>query len=116
MHHATYRGSGGIALRILNLGTRLGLWSASLLRRFTFGVRGPTYLLEKRLNGAWNQSGRGGEQKKSHNYPDRSAHSLVPILTELPRRLMSQCTYTCVLLPGYEMGSIEALAGSMCHS
>jgi hypothetical protein len=61
----TYWGSGGIAPRILDLGTRWR-WVVS----FTFQPLCPQgkslcYPLDRRLSGPQNHSGRGGEEKNS---------------------------------------------------
>jgi hypothetical protein len=68
-HHAikTYRGSGGIAPRILDLSTRWR-WVTS----FTLYPQGksPRYRLDRRLGGSQSRSGRGGEEKTSQPLPE----------------------------------------------
>jgi hypothetical protein len=50
----------------------------------------PQYLMDRRRDGIQSRSGCGGEEKKyltcpcPESNPDRPAHSLVTILTELP--------------------------------
>jgi hypothetical protein len=56
----TYWGSGGIGTRILNLSTRWR-WAVSLTPRSLH----PRYLLDRRLGGSQNRSGRSGEEKNS---------------------------------------------------
>jgi hypothetical protein len=65
----TYCGSGCIAARILNLGTRWGGWLASRLGRFTPQEKRPRYQLDRRLGGPQSRSGRGGEEKNSQSQP-----------------------------------------------
>jgi hypothetical protein len=62
-------GSGGIAPRILVLGTRWR-WVVSFTPRplYPEGKR-PCFSLEKRLGGPQSRSGRGGEEKNSHPPP-----------------------------------------------
>jgi hypothetical protein len=61
----TYWGSGGIAPRILDLGTR---WRrvVSLTPQLIYPkVKSPWYPLDRRLGGPQSRSGRGGEEKNS---------------------------------------------------
>jgi len=67
----TYWGSGSIAPRILNLGTR-------------WGKPPPPYPVDGMLSGPRSRSGRGGWEWN----PGRSSHSLATILTELPGLLI----------------------------
>jgi len=62
----TYWGSGGIARMILNLGTR---WRCvvNFTPRPMYPRRKPRYPRDRRLDGSQSQSGRGGEEKKSHH-------------------------------------------------
>jgi hypothetical protein len=62
--HADVLGSGGIAPRILDLGTRWGEWSAPRSSRFI-----PRYPLDRRLGGPQSRSGRGGEETNSQPPP-----------------------------------------------
>jgi hypothetical protein len=63
-HHAvkTYRGSGGIAPRILILGIRWS-WAVSFTSRSLYlQGKSPWYPLDRRLGGPQNRSGRGNER------------------------------------------------------
>jgi hypothetical protein len=87
----TYLGSGGIAPRIINLGTRWRWVVSSKPRPLYPQGKRPRYPLDRGLGGPRNRSGRGGEDKEiacwetNHELP---ARVLVPILTELPRFLI----------------------------
>jgi hypothetical protein len=60
-----YSGSGGIAPRILDLGTRLR-WVVSFTpRSFYPQGKSPWYALDRRLGGPQSRSGRDGEEKNS---------------------------------------------------
>jgi hypothetical protein len=64
-HHAmkTYCGSGGIAPRILDLGTRWR-WVVIFIPRPLYPQgNSPWYPLDRRLGGPQSRSGRGGEEK-----------------------------------------------------
>jgi hypothetical protein len=65
----TYRGSGGIAPRILDLSTRWR-WVVSFtpLPLYPQG-KSPWYPLDRRLSGPESRSGRGGEEKNSQPPP-----------------------------------------------
>jgi hypothetical protein len=86
-----YWRSGGIAPRILNLGTSGGDWSASRPGRVKPRGMRPCYPLNKRLGGPQSWSGRGGDEQTPYHCPcqelnpGRPSISLVTILTELPR-------------------------------
>jgi hypothetical protein len=58
-HHAmkTYWGSGGVALRIINIGTRWRRVASFTLRSLYLG-----YPLDRKLGGPQSRSGRGGEE------------------------------------------------------
>jgi hypothetical protein len=83
-------GSGGIVPRILDLGTRWR-WVVSFTSRPLYPQgKSPWYPLDRRLGGPQSRSGRGGEEKNSQTpsgieplNPDRPAHSLVVIPTDL---------------------------------
>jgi hypothetical protein len=70
-HHAmkTYWGSGGIAPRILDLGTKWR-WVVSFMPRPLYSQgKSPRYPLDRRLGGPQSRSGRGGEDKNSQLPP-----------------------------------------------
>jgi hypothetical protein len=70
-HHdmKTYWGSGGIAPRILDLGTRW-MWVVSFTPQPLYRQgKSPWYLLYRRLVGPQNHSGHGGEEKNSQPPP-----------------------------------------------
>jgi hypothetical protein len=70
-HHAmkTYYGSGGIASRILDLGTRWR-WVVSFTSRPLYPQgKSPRYPLDRKLGGPQSRSGRGGQEKNSHLPP-----------------------------------------------
>jgi hypothetical protein len=79
-HHEGVLGSGGIALRILDLGTRWR-WVVSFTPRPLYNQgKIPCYPLDRRLGGPQSRSGRGGEEKNSPllpglKLPDHPAHS-----------------------------------------
>jgi hypothetical protein len=62
-HHAM--GSGGIAPRILNLGTRWRCVVRFMPRLLYPQGKNPWYPLDRRLCGPQSRSGRGGENKNS---------------------------------------------------
>jgi hypothetical protein len=57
-----YWENGGIAQRILDLGTDGGVWSASRSGRFTPRKRAPFYPLYRRLDEPQSRSRHGGEE------------------------------------------------------
>jgi hypothetical protein len=64
-----YWGSGGIAPRILDLGTRLRrLVSFRSRPLYPYG-KSPSYPLDRRLGGPQGRSGSGGEEKDSQSLP-----------------------------------------------
>jgi hypothetical protein len=64
-----YWGSGSIAARILDLGTRWR-WVVSLTPRLLYAQgNSPWYPLDRRLGGSQSRSGRGGEEKNSQLSP-----------------------------------------------
>jgi hypothetical protein len=89
-HHEDIWWSGGIAPRILNLGTRWR-WVGSLTTPPLYPLgNSQQYPLDRSLGGPQSRSGRGGEEKESlaclcresnHGRPDPS---LVTVVTELP--------------------------------
>jgi hypothetical protein len=70
-HHTikTYWRRGGIAPRILDLGTNGGEWSALRLCRFTLRERTPWYPLDRRLGVPQSRPGRGGEKENPQPPP-----------------------------------------------
>jgi hypothetical protein len=70
----TYWGSGGIAPRSLDLGSRWR-WVVSFKPRPLYPQgKKPRYPLGGRLGGPQSRSGRSGEEKKSHNCPCRESN------------------------------------------
>jgi hypothetical protein len=70
-HHAmkVFRGSGGIAPLILDLGSRWR-WRVSFTPRPLYPQgKSPWYPLDRRLGGPQNRSGSGGEEKNSQPLP-----------------------------------------------
>jgi hypothetical protein len=65
----TYWGSGGIAPRFLDLGTRWRLAVSFTPRSLYPQRKSPCYPLDRRLGGPQSRSGRGGEEKNSHPLP-----------------------------------------------
>jgi hypothetical protein len=74
-----YLGSGGVAQRILDLGTRWR-WVASFTPRplYTQG-KCPWYPLDRRLGGPQSRSGRGGEEKNSQPLPGAEFPIIQPV-------------------------------------
>jgi hypothetical protein len=70
-HHSmkTYSGSGGIASRILDLGTRWRLVVSFTSRPLYTKGKSTRYPLDRRLGGPQSRSGRGGEEKNSQPPP-----------------------------------------------
>jgi hypothetical protein len=64
-----YCGSGGIDLRILDLGNRWKWVVSFRLRPFYPQGKSPWYPLDKRIGGPQSQSGRGSEEKNSQPLP-----------------------------------------------
>jgi hypothetical protein len=84
-----YFGSGGIAPRILYLGTRLR-WMVSFTPRSLYPQRKSSwYPLDRRLGGPQSRSGRGGEEKNSQPLPGLELPIIRPVaqryITELSR-------------------------------
>jgi hypothetical protein len=75
----TYHGSGGIAPRILDLGTQMEV-SGQLHALAALPPEGksPCYPLDRRLGGTQCRSGRGGEEKNSQ--PRRESNPRTPIV------------------------------------
>jgi hypothetical protein len=92
-HHTikAYWGSGSIAPRILDLGTRCRWVVSFKLRPFYPQRKRPWYPLDRRLDGPQNRSGRGGEEKNSQPLPGLEHSIIQPIAqrytTELSRLL-----------------------------
>jgi hypothetical protein len=84
-----YWETGGIAPRILDLGTRWR-WVVSFTPRplYPQGMR-PCYPLDRRLSGPQSRSGRGGEEKNSYPLPALELPIIQPVAqryaTELSR-------------------------------
>jgi hypothetical protein len=102
-HHAmkTYWGNGGIAPRILDLGTRWR-WVVSFAPRplYPQGMS-PWYPLGKRLGGPQSCSGRGGEEKNSQPPPPQDLNPRTPIVQPIVQRytnwvITAMCTI-CIL-------------------
>jgi hypothetical protein len=70
-HHAmkTYCGSGGIASRILDLGTRWRCVVSFTTQPLYLQGKSPWYPLDRRLGGPQSRSGRGGEEKNPQPPP-----------------------------------------------
>jgi hypothetical protein len=74
-----YWGSGGIAPRILDLGTRWRL-SGQLYDQAALPQRKiPWYPLDRRLGGPQSRSGRGGEEKNSQHLPELEPPIIQPV-------------------------------------
>jgi hypothetical protein len=71
-HHAikAYCGSGGMAQRILDLGTRWGWVVRFISRQFYLQRKSPSNSLDRRLGGPQSWSGCGGEEKNSQLPPE----------------------------------------------
>jgi hypothetical protein len=71
-HHAmkTYEGSGGIAPRVLEIGTRLRSVVSFTDRPLHTQGKSPWYPLDRRLGGPQSRSGRDGEEKNSQPPPE----------------------------------------------
>jgi hypothetical protein len=90
----TYWGSGGIAPRILDLGTRWrGVVSFTLQPLYLQG-KSPWYPLNRRLDEPQSRSGRGGEDK---DFPATAGNRTVelrlssPLLSAVPTKLSRLC-------------------------
>jgi hypothetical protein len=59
--------SGGMAPRILDVGTRWRLLNSFTPRPLYFQGKTPRYPLDRRLGGSQSRSGRGGEEKNSRS-------------------------------------------------
>jgi hypothetical protein len=81
VHHAmkAYWGSGFIAPRILNLGTKWG-WVVDFTPQPLYSQgKSPWYPLDKRQGGPQSRSGRGGEEKNSHPLPGLKPPIIQPV-------------------------------------
>jgi hypothetical protein len=85
-HHATkmYWGSGGIAPRILDLGTRWRWMVGFTLRPLYTQGKSLWYPLDRRLGGPQSCSGHGSEEKNSH--PRRESNPRTPIVQSVAQR------------------------------
>jgi hypothetical protein len=82
--HEGVLGNGGIALRILDLGTRLK-WVVIFTPRPLYSQRkSPRYPLDRRLGGPQSRSGRGGEDKNSQPLPGLEPPIIQPIAQSTP--------------------------------
>jgi hypothetical protein len=87
------RGSGSIALRILDLGIRWR-WVVSFAPRPLYSQENrPWYPLDRRLDGLQILSGRGGEEKNSQSVPELEPPIIQPVAqrsaTELSRLIIN---------------------------
>jgi hypothetical protein len=85
-HHAmkTYWGIGGVAPRILDLGTRCR-WVVSFTPRPLHPQgKSPLYPLHRRLGGPQSRSGQGGEEKNPS--PRQESNSRIPIVQPVTQR------------------------------
>jgi hypothetical protein len=74
-----YWGSGGVASRILDFGTRWR-WVVSFTPRPLYPQgRSPWYSLARRLGGPQSLSGRGGEEKNSQPLPGLEPPIIQPV-------------------------------------
>jgi hypothetical protein len=93
-HYAmkAYCGSGGIAPRILDVGTRWRLVVSFTSRPLYPQGKSPWYPLSRRLGWPQSRSGRDGEEKNSHPLPGLELPIIQPIAqrytTELSRLLL----------------------------
>jgi hypothetical protein len=90
-----YLGSGGIALRILDLVT-IWRWVVSLTPRPLYPQgKSPWYPLDRRLGKPQSQSGHGGEKKNSKPLPGLEPPIMQPVAqryaTEISRLLIVEC-------------------------
>jgi hypothetical protein len=95
-HHAmkAYLGSGGIASRILDLGTRWR-WMVSFTPLLLYlQGNGPWHPLDRRLGGLQSRYGPGGEEKNSQPLPGLELPIIRPVAqcytTELSRLLLEK--------------------------
>jgi hypothetical protein len=99
-----YWGSGVIAPRILDLGTRWR-WVVSFTPRPLYHQgKNPWYLLDRRLGGPQSRSGRGGEEKISQPLPGLEPPIIQPLAqrytTELSR-LTTNYYNSCDILASF---------------
>jgi hypothetical protein len=99
-HHAmkAYWGSGGIAARILDLGTRWR-WAVSFTPRPLYPQgKSPWYPLDRRLGGTRSLSGCGGEEKNSQLLPGLETPNIQLVaqrcITELCKIRLRDTIYT----------------------
>jgi hypothetical protein len=74
-----YWRSGGIAPRILDLGTRWRCVISFTLRPLYTRGKSPCYPLDKRLGGPQSRAGRGGEEKNSQPLPGLEPAIIQPV-------------------------------------
>jgi hypothetical protein len=98
-HHAmrAYWGSGGIAPRILAIGSRWR-WVVSLTPRPLYSQeKSPCYSLDRRLGEPQSQSGCGGEEKNSQPLAGLKPPIFQPVIlcytTELSQLLTGSCEH-----------------------
>jgi hypothetical protein len=109
----TYWGSGGITPHILDFGTTWRKVLSFTPRPLFSRSQNPRYPLDRRLGGPQSRSGRGDEERKSHNYPrresnpDRPARSIVSVLTEL-FRLLSKIHF--IIFPSTPKSTVWSLS------
>jgi hypothetical protein len=95
-HHAmkTCKGSGGIAPRILDLGTRWR-WVANFTSRPLYPQgKSPCYPLHRRLGSFQNRSGHGGEEKNPQPLPGLEPPTFQPVAQRYTTELWRLFTET----------------------
>jgi len=94
--------SGGIAPRILHLGTRWR-WIVNFTPRPLYPVgKSPCYPLDRRLSGSQSRFGHGGEEKNSQPLPELEPPIIEPIISFkiLNQWLQPTDRFTLQCLPG----------------
>jgi hypothetical protein len=74
-----YWGSGGIASRIIGLGTRWGRVASFTLQPLYSQEKSPWYPLDGRLDRPHIRSGRDGEEKNSQPFPGLEPPIIQPV-------------------------------------
>jgi hypothetical protein len=78
LHHEDVWGSGGLAPRILNVGSRWRCVVSLTLQRLYPQQNSPRYALNRKLDGPQIRIGRDGKEKNSHNLPEVEPRSSSP--------------------------------------
>jgi hypothetical protein len=94
--HEGVLGSGGMALLVLDLGTRFRRVVSFTPRPIYPQGKSPWYPLERRLHGSQSRYGRGGEEKNSHPLPGLEPPIIQPVAQRYATELFQLPLLKCI--------------------